>query len=217
MKVAQLMCPVVIACRPEDSLDSAASKLWDYDIGCLPVVDGDNRPVGMLTDRDVCMAAYTQDRPLGELEVNIAMARHPISVHSDQDIEEVERAMAEHQVRRIPVVDSDGKPVGVLSLNDLAIEAARPDTPMTDASSRVVHTLAAVSVHRRTDEPAPAADGPAGEIAPQGWFTQFYPYSFPSQADARSARIEQRTGPVAGASLAVPELDDGSGDPSISS
>ncbi len=182
MHVSDLMSRPAITCHVHDHLHVPAGLMWDHDCGVVAVVGDDGKLVGMITDRDVCMAAYTQDRPLGELEVNIAMARHPISAHPDQDLEAVERAMAEHQVRRIPVVDSDGKPIGVLSLNDLAIEAARPDTPMTDASSRVVHTLAAVCVHRRADEPAPAADQPAGEIAPQGWFTQFYPYSFPDHA-----------------------------------
>lgn len=185
MRVSDLMSRPAITCHVHDNLNVPARLMWDHDCGVIAVVGDDGRLAGMITDRDVCMAAYTQDRPLGELEVNIAMARCPISARPDQDVEAIERAMAEHQVHRIPVVDDDDKPLGVLSLNDLAIEAARPDTRMTDASSRVVHTLAAVCAHRPAGEPAPeprAADEPVPEIAPPGWFTTFYPYALPDRA-----------------------------------
>ncbi|HEX8106669.1 MAG TPA: CBS domain-containing protein [Kofleriaceae bacterium] len=183
MQVSDLMSRPGITCHVHDNLNVPARLMWDHDCGAVAVVGDDGKLVGMITDRDVCMAAYTQDRPLGELEVNIAMARHPISARPDQDVEVVERAMAEHQVRRVPVVDDDNRPIGVLSLNDLAIEADRPDTRMTDASSRVVHTLAAVCAHRFAGGPAPrAADLPSDEIAPPGWFTSFYPYSLPDRA-----------------------------------
>ena len=183
MRVSDLMSRPALTCHLHDNLNVPARLMWDRDCGVVAVVGDDGRLVGVITDRDICMAAYTQDRSLGELEVNIAMARQPISAHPDQDIAEVERAMAQHQVRRIPVVDSDGKPVGVLSLNDLALEAARPDTRMTDASSRIVHTLAAVCAHRSGGGLAPAAaNPPSDEIAPPEWFTRFYPYSLPNNA-----------------------------------
>lgn len=190
MRVSDLMSRPAITCHVHDDLNVPARLMWDHDCGVIAVVGDDGTLLGMITDRDVCMAAYTQDRPLGELEVNIAMARHPISARPDQDLGEVERAMAEHQVRRIPVVDDDGRPIGVLSLNDLAIEAARPDTRMTDGSSRIVHTLAALCAHRSETGALPeprTADGAAREIAPPGWFTRFYPYSLPDR-DARTTK-----------------------------
>jgi CBS-domain-containing membrane protein len=72
------------------------------------------------------------------------MAMHIISAHPDQKLDEVERLMTEHQVRRIPVVDENHRPVGVLSLNDLALESVEPDTRMKDGVSKVAHMLAAV-------------------------------------------------------------------------
>jgi hypothetical protein len=78
----------------------------------------------------------------------------------------------------------------VLSLNDLAIEAARPDPRMTDGPSRIVHTLAAVCTHRSAAGPEPdarTAGEPAQEIPPPGWMTQFYPYSLPDR-DAKTTK-----------------------------
>ena len=159
MKVAQLMCPVVIACRPEDSLDSAASKLWDYDIGCLPVVDGDNRPVGMLTDRDVCMAAYTQGRLLKDIQVDSVMSRTVFSAPPTDRIEDVEVVMRMYKVHRVPIVDQENRLIGMLSTNDLAREAAlerRRKCPDV-SEGEFVSTLACICEPRRRSSMFPAA------------------------------------------------------------
>jgi CBS-domain-containing membrane protein len=159
--------------------------MWDLDCGVIPVVH-DGKLVGMITDRDLCMAAYTQGRSLGEIEVNTAMARHPISARPDQAIDEVERLMAEHQVRRIAVVDDDDSVLGVLSLNDLALEAARPETQMKDALPRIARTLAAISAHRPGAQQAHGPREtvpPSIENAPAGWvetFVEPYPVPTPS-------------------------------------
>ncbi|MCI0617634.1 CBS domain-containing protein, partial [bacterium] len=67
MKVEQLMTGNVHVCHPQDTLSTAAEKMWTYDIGCLPVMDDSEQPIGMITDRDICMAAYTQGRSLAEI------------------------------------------------------------------------------------------------------------------------------------------------------
>ena len=72
MKVAELMTRSVLAAHPQDSLARAAQMMWDHDCGALPVIDDSGRVLGMITDRDVCMAAYTQGRPLAEIPVEIA-------------------------------------------------------------------------------------------------------------------------------------------------
>jgi hypothetical protein len=64
------------------------------------------------------------------------MAQHVISAQPDQTLDEIEERMAAHQVRRLPVVDADSKPIGVLSVNDLAIESVQPDTRMTNGPRR---------------------------------------------------------------------------------
>lgn len=146
MKVSKLMCSAVITCRPEDSLESAAQKLWNHDIGCLPVVDGENHPVGMLTDRDICMAGYTQGRLLKDIRVDSVMSRTVFSAPGTDRIEDVEVVMRKHKVHRVPIVDEQNRLVGILSTNDLAREAATevrrkyPDV----AEDEFVSTLACI-------------------------------------------------------------------------
>jgi CBS domain-containing protein len=77
MNISQLMNRNVATCRPEDNLAIAAGKMWDRDVGCLPVVGADGSVVGMITDRDVCMGAYTQGRPLHEIPVSVATPSRP--------------------------------------------------------------------------------------------------------------------------------------------
>lgn len=144
MRAQDLMSSPAITCHVDDPLSVAAARMWDADIGVLPVVDNDGKVTGMITDRDICMAAYTQGRALDESLVKSAMAKHLVSAGPDANVKDIEDLMAKHQVRRIPIVDDDGKPLGVVSMNDLAIESVQPDTAMKHGPSKVAHTLAAV-------------------------------------------------------------------------
>jgi CBS domain-containing protein len=126
MKVEQIMNRHPKVCHPGDSLSRAAQLMWENSCGGLPVVDHDSRPVGFLTDRDVCMAAYTQGNPLAAIRVESAMARKVISCRTDDDIEAAAARMRTKGVRRMPVVNEQGTLAGVLSLDDIAHEAARP-------------------------------------------------------------------------------------------
>lgn len=124
MRVEEIMSKPAITCRSTDSLNKAAELMWHYDCGVIPVVDHDNRLVGIVTDRDVCMAAYTQGRLLSVIPVSTAMATQVFSCGPGDAIESVERLMKEKQVRRIPVVDGQNAPIGLVSLNDLVRGAA---------------------------------------------------------------------------------------------
>ena len=144
MKVRELMTHPAITCHVNDPLNMAAHRMWDQDCGALPVINDDGRVTGMITDRDICMAAYTQGRSLDAMLVNSAMATHVVSCHPEQTILEVEQLMSVHQVRRLPVVDAEGKPLGVISIDDLAKESARPNSRMKQGMAAVTHTLAAI-------------------------------------------------------------------------
>lgn len=125
MKVEQLMQRTVQTCRADDTVNRAAQLMWEHDCGCIPVVDDQNHPIGMLTDRDICMAAYTQGKPLPAIHVRTAMARQLRTCRSGDTIGEAESIMRSVQVRRLPVVDSDGALIGILSLSDLVQERMR--------------------------------------------------------------------------------------------
>lgn len=125
MIVSQLMSRIVTTCRPSDSLSDAAGKMWDCDVGSLPVVDDEGHVMGMVTDRDACMAAFIQGRPLSAISVDSAMAHRVHTCRPTDPIERVEALMKTKQVRRVPVVDEQGRLAGVISTNDIARESAR--------------------------------------------------------------------------------------------
>lgn len=125
MEVHQVMNRNVKVCHAHDALNKAAQIMWEEPCGAVPVVDEERRPIGFLTDRDICMAAYTQGRPLALMRVEGAMARKVMCCRADDDLRTAAALMREHRTRRLPVVDRDGKLMGLLSLDDLAHEAAR--------------------------------------------------------------------------------------------
>jgi CBS domain-containing protein len=145
MKIAQLMTKDVRTCRHSDMLDAVVRSMWDCDIGSLPVIDDSGQLVGMVTDRDACMAAFLQRQPLHDIAVAGAMTKHPVACTTDDNDRDVAALMAKHKVRRIPVVDDAQRPIGVVSLNDLACAMARGrEIP----SNQVASTLAAICEHR---------------------------------------------------------------------
>jgi CBS domain-containing protein len=119
-QVRDLMVKAVCCCHPSDSLARAAHIMWDHDCGSVIVVDGNMRVVGIITDRDVCMGAFTHGRSLSEIPVAASFAHRVFTCSPSDSIEHAERLMIEHQVRRLPVVGDDGLLVGVLSVSDLA-------------------------------------------------------------------------------------------------
>jgi predicted transcriptional regulator len=111
-------------------------------------VDEQFRPIGFLTDRDICMAAYTQGKPLAELQVEGAMARKVVSCASDDDLRSAAQLMRDNGKRRLPVVNQDGTLVGLLSLDDLACEAARTLRGGMNADLRDMVLDVHLSIHR---------------------------------------------------------------------
>ena len=144
MRARDLMSQPVATCHVNDTLNIAAMLMWNHDCGAVAVVRDDGKLSGMITDRDICMAAFTQGRPIDQILVNAVMAIHPTSAHPEQTVGEVEQMMAERQVRRIPVVDAENKPVGMISLNDVAIESAKPDTTLNNGSAQVGQLLSTI-------------------------------------------------------------------------
>jgi CBS domain-containing protein len=172
MKVSQVMVAEVSMCRASETLDHAATLMWDRDIGCLPVIDDTtSRLVGILTDRDICMSAYARRERLDALPVTLAMACSVVSCRADDLVDEVLRVMATERVRRMPVVDDLGRVIGMISVDDVAAAALRvPDV----SPGEVVAALAAIA-HSRTararrdahdTDPAPISKARAGGADP---------------------------------------------------
>jgi CBS domain-containing protein len=146
MNVEKLMSTDVKSCMPDHNLACAARIMWEGDCGCVPVVDGGGRVVGMITDRDICMATYLNGRLPHELRISDFMSQSVLCCHPRDRITDATAAMRRAQVRRLPVTDSEDVLVGILSLTDVAINADHPQPAFGGGSTPddVGKTLGAV-------------------------------------------------------------------------
>ena len=126
MNVRDLMTTEVGTCRAFEGADRAARIMWERDCGAVPVLDQAGSVVAMVTDRDLCMAALLQGRSLSEIRISSAMSRELFSCRPDDDLSQAESVMRIRKVRRLPVVDVEGRLLGILSLSDLARVSLAP-------------------------------------------------------------------------------------------
>lgn len=154
MKVEQIMSRPAVTCLVSDTANRPAQLMWESDIGCVVVVEADGKLAGIVTDRDLCMAAYTRGVPLWQIGVGEVMTKAVAVVRQDDRLGMAEAMMRSKRVRRLPVVDAKEKIVGLLSLNDVARAAQHqrgrrvPDV----AGEEVVSTLGAICEPRRQPE-----------------------------------------------------------------
>jgi CBS domain-containing protein len=122
MKVRDLMTATPATCNPETTAEQAARLMEQHDCGSLPVVEKDSRRlVGMVTDRDLAIRGLAHGKG-GDTPIRALMTANPATVKEGDSVEEVEEVMARQQVRRVPVVDDSGRPVGLVAQADLARE-----------------------------------------------------------------------------------------------
>jgi CBS domain-containing protein len=128
MKARELMTADPACCTPDDTVQSAARSMMDRDCGCLPVVDdmGARHVVGVVTDRDLATRALAQGRG-PDTRIREVMSAQPACCSPDSELGEVERIMAEHRVRRVPVVDGQDCCVGMIAQADLACAEREAD------------------------------------------------------------------------------------------
>ncbi|HKW63734.1 MAG TPA: CBS domain-containing protein [Candidatus Acidoferrum sp.] len=119
MKVKEVMTQSAVCCMPETNVGSAVELMWSRNVGMLPVVDDDGKLIGVVTDRDICIAMGTRNRLPGELTVGEIAIQKVFTCKPNDDIHEALYEMGNHQVRRLPVVNDQGVPQGLLSLDDL--------------------------------------------------------------------------------------------------
>jgi CBS domain-containing protein len=118
MKIRDVMTPDVRTIAPSASIQEAARMMAEQDVGVLPVAESD-RLVGMLTDRDIAVRAVAAGMGANSL-VREAMSPEIKYCFEDDDVDDVCENLADQQLRRLPVVDSDKNLVGIVSLADLA-------------------------------------------------------------------------------------------------
>jgi CBS domain-containing protein len=153
MKVKDVMTPKVRTCFMSDNLTAATQLMWENDCGCVPVLNEHAQVVGMVTDRDICMAVFLQGASMSEIKVSTVMSKQLFVCTSDDDLSAAEKIMIEKKVRRLPVLDMQARLVGLLALSDIATRAdqeyAQRTMTRTVTDVEVARLAAAVSRRRR--------------------------------------------------------------------
>jgi CBS-domain-containing membrane protein len=146
VKVADMMTRNPAYCSPDTNLAAAVEILWNRNCGILPIVDSSEKLIGLVTDRDICVAVGTRNRLPSEISVNEVTSGNVITCKADDDVRTALATMAKAKVRRLPVVDSARKLQGILSLDDVVLHTdprgARKDSEAT--AEEVVNTLRTV-------------------------------------------------------------------------
>jgi len=118
-----VMTPDPARCSSNATLDEVAKLMVQNDCGEIPIVDSSDRPIGVITDRDiVCRAVAEGKNPTGHT-VETVMTSPVVTVRADASIEDVVATMERHQIRRVPVVDEGGCCAGIIAQADIAFEA----------------------------------------------------------------------------------------------
>jgi CBS domain-containing protein len=151
MKVKEIMTPNVEAIWLTESLADAAELMWKHNCGVLPVIKDGRKVIGLITDRDICMAAVMRDSKPSAVSIEEVMTGQVYSVDPEDNVDQALEAMQEHKVRRLPVINAEGELEGILSMNDVVLHADDAATESIDYSD-IVKTFQAICQH-----PAPAA------------------------------------------------------------
>jgi len=123
MKVTDVMAKPPAFCSPQTNLAAAVEILWRQNCGILPIVDSKEKVVGLVTDRDICVALGTRNRLPSEITVSEVASGKVIACKPDDDLRGALATMAQAKVRRLPVIDGAGKLQGILSIDDVVLRA----------------------------------------------------------------------------------------------
>ena len=129
-KCSDVMTPDPASCEPGDSIVRGAEIMKSEDVGAVPVVDSkaSRRLVGIVTDRDIVVKVIAERRNVDAATVRDAMTANPATCREDEDVSRAVEQMAKHQVRRMPVVDAEGRLRGIIAQADIARRVHRDKT-----------------------------------------------------------------------------------------
>jgi CBS domain-containing protein len=164
MKVKEIMTADPGFCFGVDSLTKAAMIMWQRDCGAVPVVNAENQVVGVITDRDICIAAASQDRKASEIRAFELCDGRVWTVSPDDDVRDAIKFMRKFQVRRLPVTDDGDRLVGMLTIADV-VNAAGSKKKGKALRKKVLPLISSVTkkpaIH--LSEIAPDDEGPVSE------------------------------------------------------
>lgn len=150
MYIRDLMTREVTTCRADTNAEDAALMMWNNDCGSVPVVDESGKAIGMITDRDICMAVALQRKSPSDIPVRDFMSNELFSCHPEHDIRHAMKTMASQKIKRLAITNGSGQVEGILSIDDIVACAERgargirtPDLSFDDTMA----TLKAVCNH----------------------------------------------------------------------
>jgi CBS domain-containing protein len=148
MTIEEIMTRDVQCCGPDTNLAAAAKMMWDSDCGALPVLNVRGQVMGMITDRDICMAAATRNKPASEITVWETSTAKSYTCRETDDVHTALDIMKRERVRRLPVVDEDGVLQGIVAMNDFILAADEGKKAGGLSCEDVMRAMKAISVHR---------------------------------------------------------------------
>lgn len=120
-KIDYAMTKEVIYCNPDNNLAEVGAVMWQHNCGALPVIDNYNNVVSMITDRDICIALTTRNKPASEIKVSEVMSKEFHACRIGDGVEDAIKLMQKAKVRRIPVLDMNKQLKGIITLSDIAM------------------------------------------------------------------------------------------------
>jgi CBS domain-containing protein len=150
MKVKDAMMGTPYYCQLDSNLGSATELMWTGNCGFLPVMGADGKIVGVVTDRDICIALGTRNRLPGEVTVREVMSDRLFACSPDDDVHIALQRMQEGGVRRLPAIGENGTLAGVISMDDLLLRAEAPGIGKRPelSTDEVVRTYRAIDQRR---------------------------------------------------------------------
>jgi len=144
MQIKKIMTTGVAACRADTNLAVVTKLMWDHDCGFVPVVDAAGTVIGVLTDRDVCIASATRRLLPEQISAAETMTKAVHVCSIDDTVADALNMMKHGRVRRLPVVAADGTLRGIVSVNDIVLAARQKGGP---TATSILSALAAICEH----------------------------------------------------------------------
>jgi CBS domain-containing protein len=128
-KCNEVMTKNPVCCRPDDMVVKVAQLMQSENIGSIPVIENEQtqKLVGIVTDRDLALKIVAKGQDAKSTKVEAVMTRQIVTCRTGDDLQMALEAMAEHQLRRIPIVDDDDKIVGIIAQADVATRVNLPE------------------------------------------------------------------------------------------
>lgn len=150
MKIRDLMTRDVATCRTDTNLAAAGALMWQRGCGILPVVDDARKAIGVVTDRDICIALCTRNARSSDLQVGDVARSKVLSCTPNEDVRAALETMRKAKIHRLPVIDEAGVLEGIVSMDDIVMNVEKGNGKTELPYNDVLQTLQAISAHHET-------------------------------------------------------------------